>query len=138
MAQANEFYSGVFATFREARTGSRATNGEVLEIAEIHIEAELREAWQAKPAAVVQVVGCSATHGEQQYAPRLAAQGGEMRSGKSTDGNCWFSVPQNQETAKLISGCQSQTSHSLHGRRPAPRRRGETNSGVQEDNLPSH
>ena len=80
MAQANEFYSGVFATFREARTGSRATNGEVSNRRDT-IEAELREAWQAKPAAVVQELAlCNTWRAE--YAPRLAAQGGEIRSGK--------------------------------------------------------
>ena len=80
MAQATEFYGGVFAAFRETRTGSSATNGEVSGRRDT-VEAELRKTWQTKPELVVREMAlCNSWRAE--FAPRIAAFNSEIRNGK--------------------------------------------------------
>lgn len=80
MAQTTRFYSGVFASFREARTGQAPTNGEVSGRRDT-VEAELRTTWRSKPEVIVQELAlCNSWRAE--YAPRLAAVNGEISSAK--------------------------------------------------------
>ena len=80
MAQSTEFYSGVFASFREARTGAAATNGEISDRRDT-VQAELRKTWRSKPEGVVQELAlCNSWRAE--YAPRIAALNGEIRSSR--------------------------------------------------------
>lgn len=80
MAGSTQFYSGVFASFRKARTRAAITNGEISGRRDT-VEIELRKTWQSRPEAVVQELAlCNSWRAE--FAPRLAALSGEIGSDK--------------------------------------------------------
>lgn len=80
MAQTTEFYSGVFAAFRETRTGASATHGEVSGRRDT-VLVELRKTWQTNPEGVVQELAlCNSWRAE--FGPRISTLAGEVRDGK--------------------------------------------------------
>ena len=80
MGKSAEFYGGVFAAFQEERTGAGATNGEV-SLRRDGVEAELRRSWRSRPAIIVSEMAlCNTWRAE--FAPRIGAANGAIRSGK--------------------------------------------------------
>ena len=78
MTNSGIFNSAVFAAFRESRTGSSSTNGDVNKRRDT-IEAELRNTWKSKPEVVISEMAlCNSWRAN--YAGKIQSFMGENRS----------------------------------------------------------